>query len=112
MPQFTREQVATGAVVGLLAAGAFGLWAVNRRAELARVKGPDWLDGDQPADGVASDIPILTAQQSWAANRCLPMAACCGDNTAGTRIRRTYPATLASSAGSFIRGGFSIAGGC
>ncbi len=110
--RFSREQVATGVVIALLAGGAVALYAINRRADLKRVKGPDWLDVQQPPDGVATDFQTLSADQSWAANRCRPMTACCSGRSAGSRIRKTYPGSLASSDHSFIRASFAVGGGC
>jgi hypothetical protein len=78
------------------------LFAVNRRDVLSRAM-PAWLDPGQPPDGVAAQLNTLTADQSWAANRARHMTACCADRTAGRRIRRTYPATLAEDPNSFIR---------
>lgn len=96
-------------VLVAVGAAAFFLYACYRRAAWERAA-PAWLDPKQPPDGVASQLPTLTDAQSWAANRCRPMAASCCDNTAGRRIRRTYPGSLAESPDSFVRGrlGFGV----
>jgi hypothetical protein len=104
------KMVAVGVVAVLVVAG-FVLWAVNRKAELARAK-PAWLDPHQPPDGVAAELSTLTADQSWAANRCRPMVASCSDYTAGRRIRRIYDPCLEQSSGSFIRTRFELEGRC
>lgn len=87
----------------LVAVGAFALYAIGRRAQWAR-GAPAWLAGGQPPDGIASQLSTLTAAESWAANRCGPIAAPCAGHTAGRRVRRTYPGTLAESEHSLIRG--------
>ena len=102
-----RRWKAVGLVVLVVAAGAFLLFAVNRRSRWERAA-PAWLDPQQPPDGVASQLSTLTEAQSWAANRCRHMSACCGDQTAGRRVRRTYPGSLAESDTSFIRASFGL----
>ncbi len=98
-----RRQITIVAIVaGVLAVAACGCWAVQRRAEDKRVT-PEWLNPHQPPEGVAAELSALGPAQSWAANRCTPMAASCADRTAGRRTRRTYPGTLADSPDSFIR---------
>jgi hypothetical protein len=96
-----------GLVVLAVAGAALFLIAVTRRVQFYRAA-PAWLDPDQPPDGVAAELSTLTADQSWAANRCRNMSACCADQTAGARTRRIYPGTLADSDSSFIRGGGSL----
>lgn len=91
-------------VAALVVAGA------ERRAALTR-RIPAWLDTSQPPESIAPDLPVLGADQSWAANACRPMVAACPGYTAGMRVRRTYPDTLADSADSFVRASFNVSGG-
>lgn len=90
-------------VLVVIAVAAFVLYTIGRRDRLARAM-PAWLDPQQPPTGVAGQLSTLSDAQSWAANRCTPMSACCAGNTAGARVRRTYAPNLAESTGSFIRG--------
>lgn len=105
-----KQLIATSTVAALLAVAVLVLLGVNRREALKSAI-PAWLQTTQPPDGVAADLPTLTDGESWAANRCRPMAGSCGDNTAGRRIRREYPASLAEMSGSFIRASFDLSGG-
>ena len=102
-----RTSIVAGAVAVGLVLAILGLLAMNRRQRL-EAAAPAWLNPDQPPDGVAAQLSTLTDAQSWAANRCRPMSACCAANTAGSRVRRQYPSTLACSPGSFIRGGLEL----
>jgi len=107
----TRRQIFISATAAAgLALVVLVLYAINRRDQLARAM-PAWLNVQQPADGIAAELNTLTADQSWAANRCRPMTASCTGRTAGTRIRRTYPASLEASDDSFIRAHVSVSGG-
>lgn len=98
----TRQIRAAAIVVGVLLIAVGVLYAANRRDALARAK-PDWLDPQQPPDGVAAQLTTLSQDQSWAANRARHMTACCLGRTAGRRIRRTYPGCLADSDTSIVR---------
>ncbi len=91
-----RQTVIMAVIVATLATAAVVLWMVNRTAERER-NSPAWLDPQQPPEGVTSPAGV-----SWAANRCRPMVGPCHDHTAGRRIRRTYPGTLASSDASIV----------
>lgn len=96
-----RQTLVMVAVVGALLAAVAVLWVGYRRSAAER-ETPSWTDPQQPADQVA---PLVAgAEQSWAANRARPMTASCGDNSAGRRTRRTYPATLSMSLDSMIGG--------
>lgn len=100
----TRRQCAiAAAVVGVVALAALTLFNVNKRAAGARAT-PAWLDPQQPPETVTPNLLPVPAGQSWAANRCRPMAASCPEHTAGRRVRRIYPGSLADSSGSFVRG--------
>jgi hypothetical protein len=95
------------AVLSGLILAWFVLWSVQRR-QAFEAAAPGWLNPGQPPDGVAAP---LTAAQSYAANRCRPMTACCTGRTAGMRTRRTYPPTVAGWSGSFLSAGFNVMGG-
>lgn len=95
-----RTHIVVGLVVVLAVGGL--MFAMARRDRFNRAA-PAWLDPHQPPDGVAAELSTLTAAQSQAANGCTPLSACCADRTAGARVRRTYPGSLAYSDGSFIR---------
>ena len=103
-----RQTIVAAGVVGALVLAAGVLWWTNRAHEAER-SSPAWLDPQQPPDV----IPALTGPtplESWAANRCRPMTACCTGATAGTRVRRLYPDTLQSSPHSFIRASVNLSG--
>lgn len=108
----TGRQRAVAVVVLVLAAVAtFIVYAVNRRERIERAS-PAWLDPHQPPDGVAGELTTLTAGESWAANRCRPLAASCSAHTAGRRVRRIYDPTLEQSSGSYVRTALQIEGRC
>lgn len=104
-----QRLVGWGAVV-ILAILALSIWVMQRRRDDAS-RTPAWTDPGQPPVGVANTPTQLTADQSWAANRCAPFAASCADNTAGMRVRRRYPDTLADSECSIVRGSIALGGG-
>jgi hypothetical protein len=106
----TRQKAVCWAVAAALAFAALAIYAANRRYRFLAAK-PAWLDPQQPPEGIAATYGTLTPAESWAANRASHLSACCTDRGAGRRIRRTYPATLADSDGSFIRASFNL-GGC
>ena len=91
-----------GLILVVVDAAGLVLVASYRKARFDRAA-PAWLDPQQPPDGVAAELSTLTADQSWAANRCRHMTACCGEQSAGSRIRRTYPGTLADAPWSLVR---------
>ena len=103
-----RQTIVAVGVVAVLSLAVAVLWWTNRAHEAER-SSPAWLDPQQPPDVVPALVGP-TPQESWAANRCRPMTACCTGNTAGTRIRRTYPDTLQSSPHSFIRASVNLSG--
>lgn len=98
-----RQQLVGGGAVLVLALVAGGIWMAQRRRERA-ARTPAWTDPQQPPEGTAGEPTQLTADQSWAANRCTSLSACCASNTAGMRTRRLYPASLTSSPDSLVRG--------
>lgn len=106
-----RRQTVVVATIGAAVGVAVLVLLVVRRRQLDTPAIPDWLKVQQPPETVTPDLMILTPDQSWAANRCRPMTACCGDLSAGRRIRRTYPPSLAESPDSFIRLSFDLGGG-
>jgi len=95
-----RQKITVVVILGVVALAVITLACVNRRAIADRW--PAWLMFSQPPENVG-DPASLTVDQSWAANRCRPMAASCGAHSAGSRIRRVYPETLADSETSFVR---------
>lgn len=100
-----RQIIVMSTAAGILVLLVFVLIGANRRHALKRAV-PAWLIPNQPPEGIAADLPTLSEAESWAANRCRPMVASCGTNTAGRRIRREYPPSLAESPDSFIRASF------
>lgn len=106
-----RRRMITFGLIILGLALVLAMWIAHRRRKVEEHAVPAWLDPQQPPDTVAADMMILSPAESWAANRCAPMVASCRGRTAGARIRRTYPESLAASHSSFIRAGFSIGGG-
>lgn len=102
-----RQTIIIGVIAGVLAVAALALYAIGRRDAWTRAA-PAWLNPSQPADGVAAELSTLTVDQSWAANRARHMTGCCTDQTAGTRVRRTYPSTLAESDCSIVKGQLSL----
>jgi hypothetical protein len=78
-----------------------------QRKQSFEAAAPPWLDPHQPPRGVAAP---LTEAQSFAANRCRPFSASSAGRSAGRRLRRTYPPTLAESATSFVQLGFDVRG--
>lgn len=93
-------------VLGALGVVWFVMWSARRKRVFDANK-PPWLDPGQPPAGVAAP---LTAAQSFAANRCRPMSACCVGRTAGLRTRRTYPGTVADSPHSLVQASFDVIG--
>jgi hypothetical protein len=108
-----RETIVTAVFASLLAVAALGLWMLNR-AHVAARSTPAWLNagGDQGPENVGQ-VP-LTAAQSLAANGVPNMTACCRGRGAPSRIRKTYPASLAAEPSSIISAhvGFQLGGGC
>lgn len=104
-----RLTIAAGVAV-VIGVAAIVLMGAERRAALARSR-PAWLDPQQPSEGIAADLRTVSDAESWAANRCRPMAASCSGYTAGRRIRRTYPGSLADAPYSFIRASVDLQGG-
>lgn len=107
----TRQQAVRVATIGAAVVLVLLVLVLVRRKQVQTPAVPAWLDFRQPPDSVAADLGVLTPDQSWAANRCRHIMAPCGDYTAGRRIRRTYPASLADSPDSFIRASFDLSGG-
>jgi hypothetical protein len=105
-----RQSVVAGTILLALLIAAFAIYAANRRAAFERAA-PDWLDPQQPPEGIAAQGGTVSPAASWAANRCVPLTGCCTGRSAGSRVKR-YPATLAESPGSFIRASFDLSGGC
>jgi len=106
-----RQKVVAGVVLAIGVAVVVLLWNVERRARmLARV--PGWNATEVLPDSVAPDMATVTDAESWAANRCRPMVACCGEETAGLRVGKLYASSLASSPHSLIRASFELGGGC
>lgn len=105
-----RQMIVSGVIAGLALLGVLGLLVVGRNQRL-KSSIPAWLQLRQPPDTVAADMATVSEAESWAANRCRPMAASCGGNTAGRRIRREYPGSLEQSEHSFIRGHIELSGG-
>jgi hypothetical protein len=101
-----RQAIVGGSIVAVLGAAVFAMWTAERRDRLMRAM-PAWLDMRQPPESLMTELPVLTPEQSWAANRCAPAAASSPGRGAGSRVRREYPATLADSDTSFISGGAS-----
>lgn len=97
-----RQYVTIGGIALAVVLAVLLLVGVRNKEALQRMR-PAWLDPGQPPDDISSALMVCTEAESWAANRCRPMVASCGPNSAGHRIRRTYPATLAASEGSFVR---------
>lgn len=104
-----RVTYVAGGVVVLVAAAVL-LAGAERRARLAR-QVPAWLNFRQPPESAAVEMMTLSPAESWAANRCVPMVGPSKGYSAGSRIRRTYPGTLADSDDSIVRGSFSLEGG-
>lgn len=108
----SRQAVVGGAVVAVLGLAALLLWRTQLRAQ-DEATTPDWSDPHQPADDLGPAMQVADPGQSWAANRCGPMTACCTGQTAGRRTRRLYDATLADSPNSLVAGAyFNLSGGC
>lgn len=105
-----RRRMITFGLILLGLALILGMWLAHRRRKSEEHAVPAWLQTQQPPDTVAADMLVLSPAESWAANRCAPMAAACSGRTAGRRIRRTYPDSLAASEGSFIRAAVRIGG--
>jgi hypothetical protein len=93
-----RQRWVMGGFIALAVTLVLLLWTYTRRVETERAT-PEWSDPHQPPLTIGSVDPAA----SWAANRCLPMAACCGSNSAGRRVRRHYDGNLSGSPQSFIR---------
>jgi hypothetical protein len=104
----TRKQYVAIGGIAAAAVIAFMLLIGFNSKEAAKRLTPAWLDPQQPAGGIAPDLLTVSEGESWAANRCRPMVASCGDNTAGRRIRRTYPGTLVDCESSLIRGRLAV----
>lgn len=105
-----RQKIVAGVIVLALTLVVVAVWAANRRYAFLRAK-PEWLDPEQPPEGVAASWGALSPAESWAANRASPMSACCTGRGAGSRVRRVYDDTLADSPHSFIRADINLAGG-
>jgi hypothetical protein len=82
-----------------------------RKREALQEAVPEWLASNQPpTQTIVPELLTVSPEQSYAANRCRPMAASCGDFTAGRRTRRIYPDTLESDPNSLVRAHFEIGG--
>jgi len=105
-----RQKIVAGVVLAIGVGVVVLLWNVERRARiLARV--PGWTSTEGVPDSVAPDLATVSELDSWAANRCRPMIACCGEETAGRYVGKLYDSSLASSPNSLVRANFQI-GGC
>lgn len=104
-----RKTVIAG---GVVVVAVLAVWALGsqRRAAFARSV-PAWLDVHQPPENIAAQLPTVSEAESWAAARCRPPACCSPAYTAGMRVRRLYPETLAASPHSSIRASFEVGGG-
>lgn len=106
----TRARLHVIGVIALVViAVCFVLWAIARK-QTYTASVPAWSEFDQPPDGIASQVTTLSADQSWAANRCRPMTASCGNRTAGRRLHRTYPATLGHDPCDPVQASFGVVG--
>lgn len=101
-----RQKIASGVVVGVMALIVVVLWCVNRRAELARILGPTWLNYSQPPEYLPEPVAPM---DGWAASRPGHMSAPSLGFGAGRQVLRTYPGSLMASPHSCVPGGFSIA---
>jgi len=105
-----RQKIVAGVILAIGVVTVVLLWNVERRARiLARI--PGWTATEVVPDSVAPDLGTVSELESWAANRCRPMAACCSEETAGRRVAKFYPSSLANSPFSLIRANFEV-GGC
>lgn len=93
-----RRQTIIAASAGSVALAAVIVWYVQRCSDAAD-RTPAWTDPDQPALGTAAQ-PAM----NWAASRPPTITGPCAGVTAGVKVRRLYPATLADSPDSFITG--------
>jgi hypothetical protein len=102
-----RQRWMVGGLVVLVPLAVF-LWWVQHRQDRARTV-PQWTHDLQPPRTVG--LIVASPEASWAANRCLPMAAPCNGGTAGRIVMRDYPGTLATAPYSFIRTGAQLEAG-
>lgn len=93
-----RRQTIIAATAGSVALAALIVWGAQRRADTA-ARTPAWTDPHQPAEGVA-----VQPAMDWAASRPPTIAGACAGITAGAKVRRLYPGTLADDPTSFITG--------
>lgn len=93
-----RRQTIIAATAGSALLAVLILWGVQRRGS-DREQTPAWTDPHQPPEGIAGQ-PAM----DWAASRPPSITGACAGITAGAKVRRHYPGTLADDPNSFIRG--------
>jgi hypothetical protein len=104
-----RRKVVIAAVAGGVAIVLLLLMAWRKREALQRAV-PEWLSNGQPPETVTPEMLTVSPAEAFAAVRCRPMIASCGEFTAGRRTRRIYPDTLESDPNSLIRARFELGG--
>lgn len=93
-----RNQRIAAATGGSVLLAVLIVWGLQRRHDNDAAT-PAWTDPKQPELGTAAQ-PAM----DWAASRPPTITGACAGITAGAKLRRTYPGTLADSPDSFITG--------
>lgn len=98
-------------IIGAVAIGAILLLmcAYYRARRLASV--PTWLNPEQPPQGVASQLGVISPAQAAVVYGCAPLAGPCSNYSAGSRTLRTYAPSLTDDDNALVFR-LNIEGGC
>lgn len=98
-------------IIGLVAVAVLlvAMCAYYRARRLAMV--PTWLNPEQPPQGVASQLGVISPAQAAVVYGCSPLAGPCSNYSAGSRVLRTYAPSLADDDDALVFR-LKIEGGC
>lgn len=105
----TRQRWLLYGFAGLVLVAIAAAYAVQRRRAFQAAH-PEWLDPQQPPEGVAAQMTTLTDAETRAVYGVPHMTAGCTMHTARRDLMRTYPETLGHCKDSLIQLDFAAGG--